>query len=140
LIDKSYVLRKLNSQFSYLRAEIPEAVNVDGKTVNLRKKIREIIDAGESQDLVKVMPEMLELRKLLYKLLTDFTSKVEDSKIKPSEATSQLEYYLGIKRALEIIKGFSEGSLKPFREDEEKGSKIGDKKRWLDYLKRMEES
>nr|MDO8098173.1 hypothetical protein [Candidatus Njordarchaeota archaeon] len=41
---------------------------------------------------------------------------------------------------MEITKGFSEGSLKPFRKDEEKASKIDDKKRWLDYLKKMEES
>lgn len=140
LIDKSTVLRKLNSQFSYLRAEIPQTVNVDGRDINLRDKLGEIIEAAENQDLSKVMPEMLELRKLLDKSLADFITSIEDSKTEPSEAESQLEYYLGIKRAIQIIKGFSEGLLKPFRKSEEVAGKIDDKKRWLDYLKKLEGS
>lgn len=140
LLDKSAVLRKLNSQFSYLRTEIPQTVNVDGKTINLKGKLDEIIEAAENQDLSKVMPEMLELREILEKSLADFIIKVQDSKTEPSEAASQLEYYLGIKRAIQIIKGFSEGSLKPFRKTEETESEVEDEKRWLDYVKHLQES
>jgi hypothetical protein len=123
-----------------LRAEIPETIDIDGKAIDLRKRIDQFVDAAENHDLVRVTPEMLELGKLLDKSLTDFSDKVKNSKIKTNEAASQLEYYLGIKRALEIIKGFSGGSMKPSEKYEENKAGIEDKKRWLEYLKKMEES
>jgi hypothetical protein len=138
-MDKATIIRKLDSAFSYLTVDIPEEVKIDNKNVKLRSEMEDIVKAAENGDLGRVIPSVIELEKDLSKLVNDFRSRISRSDIDTTEAETQLGYYLGIRRAIEILRGVSDESLKGFSEKDEKRRTADDRKRWYDSLKGFEE-
>ena len=139
-MERSTILHKLATQFSISTVEIPKSVNIKGQRFNLKERIASIVKATEDGELKKVMAEVIELEKGLGELFNGFVGKVEKSEIGPQEAESQLSYYLGIKRAIVILKGISEGSLNRFKEDNERKSTAEDRERWFKTTKKLAES
>lgn len=138
-MDKSAIIRKLTNPFSYSTVEIPTTAKIEGQTIDLKQRILGLARISEDKDPVNVLPEVVRLEYTLSRLFDDFKSKVEYSQIDLNEAESQLEYYLGIKRAIVILKGVSDGSLRPFREDDERKQRTEDKKRWYKSTKKLAE-
>jgi hypothetical protein len=139
-MDKEAIARKLANPFSYATVEIPTDVNIDGESINLKEKIIGIERIAEKEGLETVVPQVVELEKKLNKLFSDFVGKVERSEIESTEAEAQLSYYLGIKRAIVILKGISDESLKRFNEADERKQRAEDKKRWYKSARKLEES
>jgi hypothetical protein len=119
--------------------DIPDEVKVAEKSIHLREKMREIVKTAESGDLAGVVPEIVELERDLGKIVNDFISRLKRSEIDLTEAEAQLEYYLGIQRAIAILRSISGGSLKRFNERDEKKRIAEDRKRWYESLKNLDE-
>jgi hypothetical protein len=138
-MDKAAIIRKLTNPFSYSTVEMPREVKIDDQGINLKEKIIEIERIAEKEGPAMVLPQVVELEKKLNKLFNDFVGKVERSEIEPTEAVLRLDYYLGIKRAIVILKGISDESLKRFSEEDERKQRTEDKKRWYKSAKKLAE-
>jgi hypothetical protein len=138
-VDKSAIVRKLANPFSYATVEIPAEVKIDDQTINLKEKIIDVERISEREGPATVVPQVIDLEKKLNELFNDFVGKVERSEIESTEAGAQLNYYLGIKRAIVILKGISDESLKRFNEVDEKKQRIEDRKRWYKSARKLEE-
>jgi hypothetical protein len=137
-MDKASIIRKLDSAFSYLTVDVPTEVRIDDQSINLKKKIDDLVEVAEGENPSKAVPEVVKLERILTELLSNFMDKIRKSEIELTEAESQLNYYLGIKRAITILKGISDESFKRFNEKAERKQKAEDRKRWFDSLKDLE--
>jgi hypothetical protein len=139
-VDKSAIVRKLANPFSYATVEIPTEVKIEDQTINLKERIMEIERIAEKDGIATVVPQVIDLEKKLNELFNDFVGKVGRSEIESTEAGAQLNYYLGIKRAIVILKGISDESLKRFNEEDERKQVGEDKKRWFKSAKKLGET
>ncbi|WXG47546.1 MAG: DUF5788 family protein [Candidatus Atabeyarchaeum deiterrae] len=136
-MKRLYIIRKLASPFSYLTVEIPTEVEIGEQRIDLKRRIAAIVKVAEGEDPAKVVPEVVQLENVLTKLLNEFAMKVEKSEIELAEAESQLDYYLGIKRAIVILRGISDESLRRFNEEDLRESTAEDRKRWFRTTKKL---
>lgn len=139
-MDKSAIVRKLANPFSYATVEIPTEVEIEDQTINLKEKIIDIERIADKEGPATVLPQVIYLEKKLNELFNDFVGKVERSEIESTEAGARLNYYLGIKRAIVILKGISDESLKRFNEEDERKRIAEDKKRWFKSAKKLGET
>jgi hypothetical protein len=139
-VDKSAIVRKLANPFSYATVEIPTEVEIEDQTINLKEKIIDIERIADKEGPATVLPQVIYLEKKLNELFNDFVGKVERSEIESTEAGARLNYYLGIKRAIVILKGISDESLKRFNEEDERKRIAEDKKRWFKSAKKLGET
>jgi hypothetical protein len=138
-MDKAAIIRKLTNPFSYSTVEIPREVKIDHQSIDLKQKVLDLARVSEEEVPKKVLPEVVQLDDKLSKMFDEFKRNVENSEIDPSQAESQLDYYLGIKRAIVILRGISEGTLKQFSKENEQKQRTEDKKRWYKTAKKLAE-
>lgn len=123
--EREALLDKTTRETSFVGAEIPESIEVDGDTIPLKQYVFDIRTGGAREDRDAVKKKLRRKRSNLRKSL-------EEDDLSYEEGREVVERIAGIDRALTVLGG-GEGSLDAEAGRQEKM----DQQRWLEFLKKV---
>ncbi len=136
--ERKKILTRIESAFSWLGATIPTKIELDGETYRLCDEIQKLIMKDEltysENERIKRLISALEHEG---KILKDV---VETGKITEEEAIAYADKICGILRAVHKLRELIKKAPKSKALDakEELMRKIEDKKRWLEFSKKIQ--
>jgi len=126
--ERKRLLERIEREGATVGADIPETIEVQGETVDLREfvfevKRRETVPAGE-RERVERAKRNLRRERLQRK------QRVENGDITPEEGERLVESIVGIDRALNALESLGTTDI----EAEERAKETADRKRWVRFL------
>ena len=127
--ERKQLLERVEREGATVGADIPETIDVQGESVNLREfvfeiKRRETVPSGE-RDRVDRAKKNLRRERLQRKQL------LEDGDISREEGEELVAAIVGIDRALNALESLGPTDL----EREAEAQEAADRKRWMSFLK-----
>jgi hypothetical protein len=127
--ERKQLLERVEREGATVGADIPETIDVQGESVNLREfvfeiKRRETVPSGE-RDRVDLAKKNLRRERLQRKQL------LEDGDISREEGEELVAAIVGIDRALNALESLGPTDL----EREAEAQEAADRKRWMSFLK-----
>jgi hypothetical protein len=127
--ERKQLLERVEREGATVGADIPETIDVQGESVDLREfvfeiKRRETVPAGE-RDRVQQAKKNLRRERLQRKQL------LEDGDVSYEEGEELAAAIVGIDRALNALESLGRTDL----EGEAEAQKAADRKRWMSFLK-----
>ena len=127
--ERKQLLERVEREGATVGADIPETIDVQGESVNLREfvfeiKRRETVPAGE-RDRVDQAKKNLRRERLQRKQL------LEEGDVSREEGEELVASIVGIDRALNALENLGPTDL----EREAEAQKAADRKRWMSFLK-----
>lgn len=126
---RKQLLERVNREGAIVGAEIPDEIEVQGETVDLRTfvfeiKRRETVPEGEKERVERAKKNLRRERLQRYQ-------RIEEGEIPYEEGTREAEAIVGIDRALNALEQLRPVDL----EAETARQSAADKKRWMNFLK-----
>lgn len=126
---RKQLLERVNREGAIVGAEIPDEIEVQGETVDLRTfvfemKRRETVPEGEKERVERAKKNLRRERLQRYQ-------RIEEGEIPYEEGTREAEAIVGIDRALNALEQLRPVDL----EAEAARQSAADKKRWMNFLK-----
>jgi hypothetical protein len=126
--QRKQLLERVNREGATIGASIPEAIEVQGETIDLQEfvfeiKRRDTIPSGE-RDRVDQAKRNLRRERI------ERLEKIEDNEVDYEEGQQLVESIIGIDRALNALEQLQPVDL----EQEAKVQEAADKKRWMSFL------
>ena len=127
--ERKQLLERVEREGATVGADIPEAIDVQGESVNLQEfvfeiKRRDTVPAGE-RDRVEQAKRNLRRERLQRK------QRIEDEEISRAEGENLVRSIVGIDRALNALNDLGPTDL----EREAAAQEAADQKRWMSFLK-----
>jgi hypothetical protein len=127
--ERKQLLERVEREGATVGADIPETIDVQGESVDLREfvfeiKRRETVPAGE-RDRVEEAKKNLRRERLQRKQL------LEDGDVTRAEGEEIAAAIVGIDRALNALESLGPTDL----EREAEAKEVADRKRWMSFLK-----
>jgi hypothetical protein len=127
--ERKQLLERVEREGATVGADIPETIDVQGESVDLREfvfeiKRRETVPAGE-RDRVEEAKKNLRRERLQRKHL------LEDGDVTRAEGEEIAAAIVGIDRALNALESLGPTDL----EREAEAKEVADRKRWMSFLK-----
>ncbi len=122
--ERKTLLEKLDRDVGTVGASVPEAVEVEGETVPLR---RYLVDDSTEVDV----PED-KLKRQLRRRRLGIEKEIEDGSLSYDQGLDLVKRYHGLSRALERLQG-GDGDV----EREAEAAEIADRKRWRSFLEEV---
>lgn len=137
--ERKRILKKIESAFSWLGAEIPEVIEIRDVKYNLNQEIQNLILKKElTQD------ENQRIKKLISALESEeksLTNSIKTGDISDHKAMELLTIICGILRAVqdlrELLNKASRSESEVNSAKKELLNKVEDTKRWLDYVEKI---
>lgn len=126
---RKQLLERVNREGAIVGAEIPDEIEVQGETVDLRTfvfeiKRRETVPEGEKERVERAKKNLRRERLQRYQ-------RIEEGEIPYEEGKREAEAIVGIDRALNALEQLRPVDL----EAEAARQSAADKKRWMNFLK-----
>ncbi|PSQ39030.1 hypothetical protein BRD13_04555 [Halobacteriales archaeon SW_5_70_135] len=126
--ERKRLLERIEREGATVGATIPETIEVQGETVDLREfvfevKRRETVSAGERERVERANRNLRRER-------LQRRQRVEDGDITPEEGERLVESIVGIDRALNALESLGTTDI----EAEERAKETADRKRWVRFL------
>ena len=127
--ERKQLLERIGRESATLGVDIPERIEVQGSTVDLRGfvleiKRRDTVPAGERERVEQA-------KKNLRRERLERKRRIEDGDVSFEEGDREADAIVGIDRALEALESLETGSV----EAEAERQATADKKRWMSFLK-----
>jgi hypothetical protein len=127
--ERKQLLERVNREGATVGADIPDAIDVQGETVQLRDfvfeiKRRDTVPPGEKERVERAKRNLR--RERLERL-----RRIEDDEVSFEEGERLVESIVGIDRALNALEQLRPGDLNREAELQE----AADQKRWVSFLK-----
>jgi hypothetical protein len=128
--ERKGLLERVNREAATVGAEIPEEIEVQGESIDLRSfvfeiKRRDSVPPGE-RDRVERAKRNLRRERL------ERLEPIEENEVSYEEGEALAASIIGIDRALEALEGLDA----PGPETEEQRQEAADRKRWMSFLKK----
>lgn len=129
--ERKQLLERANKESAIIGANIPDTIDVQGETIDLREfvfeiKRRETIPAGEQERVDRA-------KKNLRRERIERMEKIENNEVSFEEGETLVQSVIGIDRALNALE-----QLRPVDiEQEAELKEAADQKRWMDFLRKV---
>lgn len=127
--ERKVLLERVNREGSTIGAQIPDEMEVQGESVELREFVFEV----KKLDQVPAdrEAEVGELKKQLRRERRERRERLEEGDITKAEGEELVESIVGLDRALHALENLGPTSL----EAEQQAAQAADKKRWFSFLR-----
>jgi hypothetical protein len=127
--ERKQLLERVEREGATVGADIPDRIDVQGETVELREfvfeiKRRETVPAGERERVDRAKANLRRER-------LQRKQRLEDADISREEGEEIVRAIVGIDRALNALEGLGPTNIEAEMEAQERA----DKKRWMKFLK-----
>ncbi len=128
--ERKQLLERVNREGATIGADIPDAIEVQGESINLQEfvfeiKRRQTVPAGERERVDQAKRNLRRERLQRLKL-------IEEGDISRDEGEDLVRAIIGIDRALNALENLGPTDL----EREEHAQQTADKKRWMSFLQK----
>ncbi|WP_123537244.1 DUF5788 family protein [Halosimplex salinum] len=128
--ERKQLLERIGREGATVGADIPERIDVQGESIDLREfvfeiKRRDTIPAGERERVDRAKTNLRRERR-------ERKDLIEDGDISRAEGEDLAEAIIGIDRALNALENLGPTNL----EAEIQAQETADKKRWMSFLKK----
>ncbi|WP_135362841.1 DUF5788 family protein [Halosimplex halophilum] len=128
--ERKQLLERIGREGATVGATIPERIEIQGETIDLREfvfeiKRRETIPAGERERVERAKTNLRRERR-------ERKERIEEGDISREEGERLVEAIVGIDRALNALENLGPTNL----EAEIEAQETADKKRWMNFLKK----
>ncbi|WP_436929711.1 DUF5788 family protein [Halosimplex halobium] len=128
--ERKQLLERIGREGATVGATIPERIEIQGETIDLREfvfeiKRRDTVPAGERERVEQAKTNLRRERK-------ERKERIEDGDISREEGERLAEAIVGIDRALNALENLGPTNL----EAEIEAQETADKKRWMNFLKK----
>jgi hypothetical protein len=127
--QRKQLLERVNREAATVGVDIPESIEVQGETIDLREfvfeiKRRETIPPGERERVDRAKKNLRQERR-------ERLRRIEDGEVSFEEGEGIAESIVGIDRALNALEQLQPADL----ERESAAQEAADRKRWMSFLK-----
>ncbi len=127
--ERKQLLERIGRESATVGVDIPERIEVQGSTVDLREfvfeiKRRDTVPTGERE-------RVEEAKRNLRRERLERLERIEDGEIEYETGVAQAEAVIGIDRALEALENLDDDSVAA----EAKRQEAADTKRWMNFLR-----